>query len=210
MLSRECLDINKCFVFCGQNIPDSWPVLWQQLRKRLKEENPKPKLIVIDPRRTKIAEVADLWLQIRPGTDAALMLAWLNVIIEENLYDESFVNEWTFGFEELKQRVSEYTLERVAEITWLPVEKIKESARIYAMNKPSSITAGLAVDESGLNGLRFEHARRCLSAITGNLAALVSERPQGPGPIINGKLGIRDAMLQLEEKCSPEQRKKQI
>ena len=99
------------------------------LRERDGSE-PRPKLIVIDPRRTKVAEKADIWLQIRPGTDAALFLAWINVIIEENLYDKNFVDKWTFGFDQLKQRASEYTPERVAEITWIPAEKIRESARI--------------------------------------------------------------------------------
>jgi thiosulfate reductase/polysulfide reductase chain A len=197
------------FVFCGLNVSESEPVGWQKLVKRLREE-PRPKVIVIDPRRTRIAEKADMWLQIRPGTDAALLLAWINVIIEDGLYDQAFVDEWTFGFDQLKQRASEYTPERVAEITWIPAEKIKESARMYAMHKPASMHIGLVVDQIGLNGLRVDHARACLQAITGNMITQIGERPTGPGPIIDGKIGIRDSMLQLEERCSPEQRKKQL
>ena len=137
-------------------------------------------------------------------------LAWMNVIIEEGLYDKSFIDRWTFGFDQLKQRASEYTPERVAEITWIPAEKIKESARMYAQNKPSNITTGLATDQIGLNGLRVEQVRLCLHTITGNMELLPSSGPAGPGPIINGKLGIRDAMLQMDEKCPQEQRKKQL
>ena len=89
-------------------------------------------MIVIDPRRTEMADYADIWLQIRPGTDTALFMAWLNVIIEEGLYDKEFVEQWTFGFEELKKRAAEYPPEKVAEITWIPADKIRESARMYA------------------------------------------------------------------------------
>ena len=61
-----------CLVFCGQNLSESWPTTWQSIQKMLGKE-PKPKLIVVDPRRTRLAERADMWLQIRPGTDAALL-----------------------------------------------------------------------------------------------------------------------------------------
>ena len=163
---------------------------------------------MIDPRRTEVAEKADIWLQIRPGTDAALYLGWLNVIIEEGLYDSHFVDTWTSGFAQLKQRVAEYSPEYVAGITWLPADKIRESARMYATGNPAYIHPGNAVDEIGRNGIRAEQARLCLHAITGNLAII--DKPQGPGPIINGQMGIRDALLQLEEKCPGEQRQKQI
>lgn len=198
-----------CFVFDGLNLSESSPREWLQFREGLGKE-PKPVVIVIDPRRTEIADKADIWLQIRPGTDTALMLAWINIIVEEGLYDRAFVDEWTFGFEQLKQRASEYTPERVAEITWIPAAKIRESARIYATQKPSLLRAGMCADQIGLNAMRYEQARVCLQAITGNMATQVFERPKGPGPIIDGKIGVRDAMLQLEEKCRPEQRKKQL
>jgi anaerobic selenocysteine-containing dehydrogenase len=184
-------------------------VAWQKFKKRLNQQ-PKPKLIVIDPRKTEMAEMADIWLQIRPGTDSALFLAWLNVIIEENLYDREFVEKWTYGFKELKDRVKEYPPGKVADITWLSADQIRESARIYALNRPSAITLGLGCDHIGLNAIRIEQARMCLLAITGTLKAEFGLSPLGPGPLINGVMGIRDSMLQMEEKCSPEQRKKQL
>lgn len=197
------------FVYCGSNIARARPVAWQKFRKRLIQE-PKPKLIVIDPRKTEMAEMADIWLQIRPGTDAALFLAWLNVIIEENLYDNEFVDKWIFGFKELKERVKEYPPEKVAEITWIPAEKIRESARMYALNKPSAITLGLGCDHIGYNSIRIEQTRMCLLAITGSLRAEYGLSPLGPGPLINGVFGIGDSMLQMEEICSSEQRNKQL
>jgi anaerobic selenocysteine-containing dehydrogenase len=198
-----------CYVFCGSDLSKARPVAWQSLKKRLLSQ-PKPKLIVIDPRKTEMADYAEMWLQIRPGTDTALFMAWINVIIKEGLCDKEFVDKWIYGFEELKKRAEEYPPERVAEIAWISADKIRESARLYAARKPSAITLGLGCDHVGLSGIRTEQARICLLAITGNLRAEFGLTPLGPGPLINGAMGVRDSMLQLEEKCSPEQRKKQL
>ena len=196
----------QCIVM-GANITESGPIRWRPMRKRLAEG---AKLIVVDPRRTDVASEADIWLQLRPGTDGALFMAWLNVIIAEGLYDKRFVDEWTFGFDRLKERAADYTPERVAGITWLPAEKIRESARIYATCKPGMMFSGLGADEIGLNAIRVEQARICLRAITGNFGTEGGETALGPGPLINGQMGVRDSMLQLVEKLPVEQRKKQI
>ncbi|HBQ87598.1 MAG TPA: dehydrogenase, partial [Syntrophomonas sp.] len=82
------------------------------------------KLVVVDPRLTWLAARADYWLQIRPGTDCALAMAMLNVIINEDLYDHDFVENWCSGFEELEERVQEYPPDKVAEITWIPKDLI--------------------------------------------------------------------------------------
>jgi len=105
-------------------------------------------LIVIDPRRTWLASRAKYWLQVRPGTDGALALGMLNVIINEKLYDEEFVRDWTYGFEELRKRVQEYPVNKVAEITWVPEELILKAARFYAASKPASIQWGVALDQN--------------------------------------------------------------
>lgn len=126
------------------------------------------KLIVVDPRLTWLAARAEHWLQIRPGTDTALALGMLNIIINEGLYDQEFVEKWCHGFEELKQRVQEYPVEKVAEITWIPAEKIIAAARAFAKNKPSSICWGLATDQKA-NGAQHAHAIIALLAVTGNI-----------------------------------------
>ena len=126
------------------------------------------KLIVIDPRRTWLATRAKIWMQIRPGTDAALALSMLNVIINEKLYDEEFVERWTYGFEELKKHVQEYPPEKVAEITWIPMETIVEAARMYAASKPAAIQWGVALDQQK-ECIPTLHAIVALWAITGNL-----------------------------------------
>jgi thiosulfate reductase/polysulfide reductase chain A len=207
---RDIVENAQCIVSDGWNMTQTRRRLWLDIKERLQRKEGL-KFIVIDPKETESAKNADLWLQIRPGTDGALFLSWINVIIEERLYDEDFVDKWTFGFDQLKKRASEYTPEKVAGITWIPAEKIRESARMYAMNSPATFCFfGVAPDQIGLNGLRVEQAKVCLRAITGNLRVEGGETPLGPGPIINGKMGIRDSMLQLEEKCSLEQRRKQL
>lgn len=128
----------------------------------------KARLIVVDPRRTQLASQADLWLQIRPGTDAALILGMLNVIINEGLYDEEFVNKWCFGLDKLRECVNNYTIEKVAEITWLPADKIREAARIYAAGKPSALHRRVAIDQN-INSTQTSRALACMVAITGNI-----------------------------------------
>ena len=86
----------KCVVNWGSNTSKSGPTGRHAHIVRAKKQG--AKLIVVDPRRIKEAEMADLWLQIRPGTDAAMMLGWIRLIIEEELYDRDFVTNWTVGF----------------------------------------------------------------------------------------------------------------
>lgn len=125
-------------------------------------------LIVIDPVYTWLASRAKLWLQIRPGTDGALALGMLNVIISEGLYNREFVEKWTYGFDELKERVGEYPVERVAEITWVQQEKIVQAARMYASSKPAALQWGVPIDFAP-EGLTVATAISYLWAITGNV-----------------------------------------
>ena len=125
-------------------------------------------LIVVDPRKTWLATRAKIWMQIRPGTDAALALGMLNVVINEKLYDEEFIQKWTHGFDELKKRVQEYPPEKVAEITWIPKEKIIEAARMYSTSKPAGVKWGVAVDQSK-ECITTIHAIIALWTVTGNM-----------------------------------------
>jgi len=133
--------------------------------KRLKDG---AKLMVVDPRRTELAKRADLWLQLRPGTAQALALAFLNVIIEEGLYDKGFVENHTYGFEDLSRHVKEYSPERVSEITWVPADLIREAARLYATTKPAALQWGNAI-EHDVNVFDATRSLVCLMAVTGNL-----------------------------------------
>lgn len=126
------------------------------------------KFIVVDPRRTVMAEAADLWLQVRPGTDDALALAMLNTIIEEGLYDAEFVGKWTYGFEELSAHVREYTPEWASPITWVPADKIRAAARLFAASKPSVVEWGCAIEHTP-NSIQTARAIACLPALTGTI-----------------------------------------
>lgn len=125
-------------------------------------------LIVVDPRRTDLADRADLWLQLKPGTAQALALGFLHVIIEEALYDHDFVEKYTFGFEDLAQHTKKYSPEMVSEITWVPPDLIRKAARMYAAAKPAALQWGNAI-EHDINVFDATRSLVCLMAITGNL-----------------------------------------
>ena len=126
------------------------------------------KLMSIDPRVNWVSTRADWHLRLRPGTDAALGMAMLNVIIEEDLYDHDFVERWCYGFEQLAERVKEMPAEKAAEITGVDAGLITEAARVYAAAKPAQIAWGLAIDMKS-NGMQAGHCILALEAITGNL-----------------------------------------
>ena len=178
------------------------PLDWQRLREAAWRPK-RLKVIVIDPRKTEAGRYADLWLQLRPGTDTALFMAWINVIIEEGLYDKAFVEEWTSGFDELRARAAEYTPERVAEITWVPAGRHpRVGAHVRHQQAGRASTGARATDMFGRNSIRVEQARICLRALTGNLAEGGGEMVVGPGPIIDGTMGVRDSMLVFPEMIS--------
>jgi anaerobic selenocysteine-containing dehydrogenase len=126
------------------------------------------KVIVIDPRETWIATRADLFLKIRPGTDNALALALLNVVVKEDLVDKAFVDTWCLGYDKMAERVQEYTPEWAEPITWIPAAKIREAARMYVANRPAGIDMGRPV-EGAVEGAQASMNIHRLVAITGNL-----------------------------------------
>jgi len=125
------------------------------------------KLIVVDPRPTDYAKAADIWLQIRPATDDALALGMINVIINEKLFDKKFVADWTYGFDELKKHVKQYTTEKVSKITWIPENKIVEAARMFARTRPSFICQRVPIDQN-LNAVQTSRAIIILRSLCGD------------------------------------------
>ena len=126
------------------------------------------KLIAVDPRLTRIAARADIWLPLRPGTDTALALGMCNVIVQEELYDKDFVENYVHGWDAFVRRVNEYPLKKVEEITWVPKEKIKEAARLFATTKPAAIQWGVAIEQQ-VNCADNNRALLALMGITGNI-----------------------------------------
>jgi len=125
-------------------------------------------LVVIDPRKIDLVKKAKKWIQLRPGTDHALALGLLNVIIEESLYDKDFVEKWTYGFEDFASHVRQFSPEKISEITWVPPDIIRETARLYATSKPAVIQWGNPI-EHNIHTFDAVRALICLMAICGNL-----------------------------------------
>ena len=126
------------------------------------------KLLVLDPSCTWLASKAEVWLPVRPGTDAAVVIAMLGVIIEEDLYDHDFVENWCYGFDELAERCKDYPPEKAAEIAGIDADDIRAAARAYASGNPSTIQWGLKVDQT-VCGIPLAQALLSLGAICGDI-----------------------------------------
>ena len=164
-----------CIVYFGQDRDaERWPGEYLKLNAALERG---ATLIVVDPRKTATAKRADYHLPIRYGTDAALVLGWLNVIISEKLYDEAFVQEQCTGFDDLRTRVAEYPPERVAAICGIDAELVCQTARAYANAERAIIPWGATCDMQ-VNSTSVLQAQCALRAICGYLN--VSETVLGP------------------------------
>ena len=126
------------------------------------------KLIVVDPRQTPTTALADIHLQVRPGTDGALALAMAHVIIDEKLYDQDFVGNYSYGFEEYREYVQQFTPEKGEELTGVPADKIVKAARMYASTKPAAIMPSASPVVHHTNGVQNYRAVFALAGLTGN------------------------------------------
>ena len=126
-------------------------------------------IVTIDVRETEAAAQSDEVLLLRPGTDAALALGMMHVIVAEGLYDREFVARHTVGFDRLAAHVREHTPEWAAAVTGIPVERIGALARRYATTRPAMILLGGSSMHKGANGWQGGRAVACLPALTGNL-----------------------------------------
>jgi len=159
----EDFRLAKLVLAWGANIHGNnvhlWPMVEQARRNGAR-------LIVIDPYKTRTAALADWHIAIRPGTDAALALGMMRVILNEGLEDRAYIDEMTHGFAELAERVREYTPERVAAWTGMTASEIEQLAREYATTKPAALRLNYGVQraEFGGNAVR---AIAMLPALTG-------------------------------------------
>ncbi|MFO8032193.1 MAG: molybdopterin-dependent oxidoreductase [Desulfohalobiaceae bacterium] len=166
-LSDPDFSQSSCILLWAHNPEKSWPGLYMNdIRDGLKKG---AKLIVVDPRKTRLASKADLWLQIRPGTDVALALGLINHILENQLQDQEFIQSWTQGLEALREHAAWFNLQRTSEITWVPVEKIQAAARIWATTRPGAIGAGMGGVCQANDAFDLSRALTILSALAGNL-----------------------------------------
>jgi anaerobic selenocysteine-containing dehydrogenase len=158
---------SKCIVLWAHNPAASWAGLFMHnINQGLKSG---AKLIVVDPRGTNLAKKSDHWLPIRPGTDVALALCFIRIIIENGLYDQEFVEKWTTGFDKLQEHVAPFTPERVADITWLAADDIKATALTLAKTSPTAFGLGMAGVCHANDAFDLVRSLTIISAITGNL-----------------------------------------
>src|SRR5271165_3365402 len=142
----------------GNNI-HLWPMVEEARRKGAK-------LVVIDPYATRTARLADWHIPIRPGTDAALALGLMHILIRDSLYDRDYVAQHTHGFEQLKQRAAEYMPDRVSRWTGIAAADIERLAREYATTRPAVIRMNYGIQRAE-NGGTAARAVAMLPALTG-------------------------------------------
>ncbi|MGC8603190.1 MAG: molybdopterin-containing oxidoreductase family protein, partial [Desulfomonilaceae bacterium] len=137
-------------------------------RSILKGKDRGMKIIVVDPRQTPTTALADIHLPVKPGTDGALALAMANVIINESLYDHEFVDNYSYGFEDYKEYVRQFTPDKGEELTGVPSDKIIKAARMYASIKPAAIMSSACSVVHHTNGVQNSRAIFALIGLTGN------------------------------------------
>jgi formate dehydrogenase alpha subunit len=155
----------NCFLIIGSNTSEGHPLISTRI---MKGQQRGAKIIVMDPRQNQVGRWADLFIYFKPGSDVALFNGLMNVIISEGLADEQFITERTEGFEELKTLVSEYTPEKVTELTDVPADTLREAARTFAKNKPAAIVYAMGITQH-TTGVDNVKSVANLSMLTGNL-----------------------------------------
>lgn len=169
--------VTETLVLWGRRPTQSARPAWRVMEKAFAEGT---RLIVIDPARTDEAARADLWLQPRPGTDAALGMGLLGEIIGAGRYDAGFVTRETIGFDALKARAAEYPLDRVSAITGVPEADIRAAAHMMSGDGPTVFGCGNGLCQSGVTAVQQGRIMACLIAITGNLNRPGGHMLKGP------------------------------
>jgi anaerobic selenocysteine-containing dehydrogenase len=157
---------SKLYILWGHNPDASDFPLKLAMERNLAQGS---KLVVVDPRRIPMADKAEMYLRIRPGTDGAMALAMIHVIINENLYDKEFVEAYTLGFDKLVDHIQKYTPEWAENITWVTADQIRSLARMFATTKGAGIYQGTCTQDQTANGTQSSRAFSVLQTITGNI-----------------------------------------
>ena len=159
-----------CIVFWGSNAAECHPITFDRIKQRKKEgkEDPSLSVIVVDPRRTATAEIADLYLPVKPGTDIALANAMLKVLMDEELAEDGFIENHTNGFEEAAEVAREWDVERAAGVCGVPAEDIVLAARKFGKSPAALIFWAVGVNQSAV-GTAKSRAIINLCLATGNV-----------------------------------------
>lgn len=135
---------NEVLFIIGSNATEAHPIIGNKMKKAAKNG---AKLIVVDPRKTELAEMATLWLPLNSGTDAALINGLMHIIVKEGWHDKEFIESRCIGFENLLETIEKYTPERVARITGISEEMLYEAAKLYTSTKKAGIYYTLGITE---------------------------------------------------------------
>ena len=190
--------LTECLFLWGTNPAQSDNSLfWRSIIKLAKSD---AALVVIDPRRTQAAALADVWLPVRPGTDCTLALAFMHVIIEEGMLDRAFVEEWCHGFDELAEHVKPYTPARAAEVCGVPEADIVRAARLFGEARAAALVSGRGIDQVGENVAPTHRAICCLRAITGNVDK------QGACVLAEAADFVPEVEMEMTDALAPEHR----
>lgn len=143
-MTNSIADTNKTdlFFMIGSNPDTAHPTIGLRIHQALDRG---AKMVVVDPRRTRLADRADEWVRIKPGTDVALLNSMMNVIIEEDLHDKKFIKERTEDFDELVRAVKKCPLDMAEKITGIPIDQIRTIARMYAAPGRHAIYHGMGI-----------------------------------------------------------------
>ncbi len=169
------LDLADCFLLIGTNTAECHPIIFRRIEKRKRSAPDRVTVIVVDPRRTETADLADLHLAIRPGTDIAVINAMLHVIVREGLLDRAFIDARTSGWPELARIVDRYSPQHAEEVSGVPALLIEEAARAFATSSGSLILWSMGINQSAM-GVAKNNALINLALATGQIG-----RP-GAGP----------------------------
>ena len=182
----EIRDTELMFVI-GSNTTEAHPIIAMEMKRAVQRG---ARLIVADPRAIWLSEVADLHLQLKPGTDVALLTAMAHVIIEEDLVDHAFIEQHCVRFEDVVDAVKDSTPEWAEEITAVPAEHIRRAARLYATTDKAGVYYTLGITEH-THGTDNVYSLANLVLMTGHLG----KRSAGLNPLRgqNNVQGANDA-----------------
>ncbi len=153
----------------GTNTTANHPIIGNYIHEAVTKHG--AKLIVIDPRRIKLVDIAEVWLQPKPGTNVAWINGLMHVIIKENLQDQKYIDERTTGFAELKEVVAKYTPEYVSGVSGIPADDLIKAARLYGTVRPGSILYAMGITQhtTGTNNVK---SLASLSMLCGNVGVV--------------------------------------
>ncbi len=154
-----------CFLSIGSNTSETHPVIGFEIKQAIKNG---AHLIVANPVKIPLVRYADIYLQQKPGTDVMLLSAMCKIIIDEKLFDESFIAERTEGFDALVESLKDFDLDQAAAVTGVPQGDIRVAARLYATSKPASILYAMGITQHS-HGTDNVSAIANLAMLTGNI-----------------------------------------